>query len=322
VKAIKALIADIFSLSLLIVTLIVGLMLGVIEFGAFIGIPLVVFVWIYVFWITPNYFFEIVESKALGNGGWPVFSLETLVAGRNQIGVVFSVIVLGAAGSLAALRYTGRDELAEILLGAGLAVYPASVALLAVTRSLAAALNPLRIVKAVAGMGAGYLYCLLASVAVLVLFRYAQTRGGLWYFPLIYGLFLQAYLIGSIVYGRRHALGVDARRSPEAKAQRLRDRTVAIRNGISSHAYGFAGHGNLNGALNYVEAYIANEEDTLEVRLWMWQESLRWENGNFALAYGRRLIDYCEQNGFSDEAAAVRAKCELLNEQTRRGTVA
>jgi hypothetical protein len=97
----------------------------------------------------------------------------------------------------------------------------------------------------------------------------------------------------------------------------VRDRTVAIRNGVLSHAYDFAAHGNLNGALKYVDAYIANEEDTLEARLWLWQQSVRWETSNFALAFGRRLIDYCDQHGYADEAAKVRAKCQLLNEQAQ-----
>jgi hypothetical protein len=211
--------------------------------------------------------------------------------------------------------------LAAIVLGAGLAVYPASVALLAVTRSFMAALNPLSIVRAAAGMGPGYLVCLLASVAVLVLFRYAETRGGLWYFALVYGVFLQAYLIGAIVYARRRALGVHAPRSPEVRAQRVRDQTLAIRNGVLSHAYNFAAHGNLNGALKYVDDYVAKEDDTLEARLWLWQESVRWEARHFALAFGQRVIDYCEQQGFVDEAATVRAKCELLNESAQRGTV-
>ncbi len=319
-KAIEIRFSDLFSPSSLIVSFIVGALLAVIEFGVFIGIPLVALVWIYVLWIAPNYFFEIVEYKALGSEGWPVFSLETLVAGRNQVGVVFCVFVLVAAGSYVALRYTERDTLAEILLSTGLIVYPASVALLAVTRRFSAALNPLRVVSAAAGMGLAYLYCLLASVAVLVLFHSAQTRGGLWYFPLIYGLFLQAYLIGSIVYARRDVLGVNAPRSPEARAQRVRDETLAIRKRILNHAYGFAAHGNLTGALKHIEAYVAKDEDSLEARLWILNEATRWGNSNLALALGRRVIEYCERRGFTDEATTVRAKCERLNDQMRRGT--
>jgi hypothetical protein len=117
-KSITARIAEVISVSPLIVTLIVGLMLAVIEFGDFIGIPLVLLVRVYIFWFTPNYFFEVVEHRALGSAGWPVFSIETMVAGRNQIGIVFSVLVLLAAGGLVALRSAGRGELAAILLAA------------------------------------------------------------------------------------------------------------------------------------------------------------------------------------------------------------
>lgn len=306
--------AELFSLSPFIVAGIVGALLWVVEFGLFMELPLVVLVLIYVFWITPNYFFEIVEFKALGNTGWPVFSLETLVAGRNQIGVVFSVIVLGSAGGYLALRYFGIDTIALLLLVAGLALLPGSVALLAVTREFSAALNPLRVLAAAAGMGHAYLYCLGSAAAILVLLGVAQERGGLqWYFPLIYGLFLQAHLIGSIVYDRRTVLGVNAPRSPEARAARVRGETVAIRNRILTHAYGFAAHGNRAGALEHINAYIATDEDTLEARLWMLNEMARWENRDAAIEFGKRVFDYCEQHGFVDEAARVRLICEHLN---------
>ena len=75
--------AGLFSLSPVIVAFVVAFLLWVVEYGLAIDLPLVVLVLIYVFWIAPNYFFEIVEFRALGNDGWPVFSLETLVAGRN-----------------------------------------------------------------------------------------------------------------------------------------------------------------------------------------------------------------------------------------------
>ena len=304
--------ADLFSPSLLAVSFLVGFLLAVIEFGVFMGLPLVALVWIYVFWVAPNYFFEIVEYKALGNEGWPVFSLETLVAGKSQVGIIFSVVVLAVAGGYSALQYAGRDTVAGFLLAASVVVFPASVALLAVTREFLAAIDPRRLVAAGVGMGAAYLYCLLASVVAIALFRLAQIHGGLWYFALIYGLFWQAYLIGSTVYARRNVLGVSAPRSPEARSQQTHQRIVAIRERVLNQAYGFAAHGNLTGALKHIENYIDAEDDSLEARLWFLNESMRWEQRNFALAFGGRLADYCERRGFVDEAAALRQKCERL----------
>jgi hypothetical protein len=316
----KIRLAEVFSLSPLIVACVVGILLWVVEFGLFMELPLVLLVLIYIFWITPNYFFEIIEFKALGNEGWPVFSLETLVAGRSQVGVVFSVLVLAVAGGCVALHYFELDTPAQILLGAGLILLPGSVALLAVTREFLVALNPLRVLAAAVGMGHAYLYCLFGTAAILVLLELAQTRGGLLlYVPLVYALFLQAYLIGSIVYARRAVLGVNARRSPEAWAERARAETVATRKGVLSHAYGFAAHGNVTGALDHIERYIAVEEDTLEARLWMFYEIARWEDRETALEIGRRVIDYCERHAFTDEAARVRSMCDHLNASQSQG---
>jgi hypothetical protein len=94
--------AELFSLAPLIMVLLVGILLGIVEFGIFVKMWFVVLVLAYAFWIVANYFFEIVEFKALGNNEWPVFSVDTLVAGRNGVSVVFSVlVVLGAAAYLA-----------------------------------------------------------------------------------------------------------------------------------------------------------------------------------------------------------------------------
>lgn len=307
-------VAELASLSPLIVAVVVGVLLWVVEFGLFMKLPLVVLVLIYVLWVTPNYFFEIVEFRALGHAGWPVLSIETLVGARSQIGVVFGTLVLAATGGYAALRYFGMDTLAAIALGAGLVLLPGSAALLAVTREFSIALNPLKILAAVAGMGLAYGYCLSGGAAILVLFGLAQERGGLqWYFPLIYALFLQAFLIGSIVYARRNVLGVHAPRSPEARAARVRAETVAIRKRILSHAYGLAAHGNRAGALKHVERYIAADEDTLEARLWMVNEMARWENGEAVLEFGERVIDYCERHGFAAEAVRVRSIRDHVN---------
>jgi hypothetical protein len=301
---------EIVSPSPLIVAGVVGMSLVVVELGVFMKNPLVALVLIYVLWITANYFFEIVEFKTLGNEGWPVFSLETLVAGRNQVGVVFSLVVLGAGGGYVGLLYLGWPRFAEALLVVGLALLPASVALLAVTREFSAALSPLKLVAAVVGIGRGYLYCLAGAAALLVLLGLSQARSQLWYFPLAYGLFLEAYLIGSVVYARRNVLGVRAPRSPEARAERARAETVGIRSRVLTHAYGFAAHGNTAGALKHVEAYIAAEEDTLEARLWMLKEIARWENRRAALEFGERVIEYCEHHDLADEAARVRSMRE------------
>jgi len=297
----------------------VAVLLGVVEFGMFMQLPLWIFPLLYVFWIMPNYFIEIVEHRALGKPDWPVFSQETLVAGRNQIGVIFSVLTLIGAGGILALRAAQQSEWASVLLFGGLAVLPASVALLAVTREFSAALNPLRWLVAAAGMGLGYLLCLLGEAVVAALAIFAARHDQVLLYPLaVYALFLLAWLIGSVVYARRRVLGVVAPTSPEARAERVRADTLRIRSGILNHAYGFAAHGNRVGALRHVEAYIASDEDTLEARLWMLNEMLRWDDIESPLAFGRSVIEYCEQHGLAAEAERVQFWCKHLSERERR----
>jgi hypothetical protein len=306
-------VVGLLSLSAFLMAFLVGTLLWVVEFGLIIDLPLVVFVLVYAIWITSNYFFEIVEYKALGNMAWPVFSLETLVGKRSQVGVVFSILVLGMAAFYAFMSYFAMDRLAQLLLGVALILLPASVALLAVTRSFAVALNPVKVLAATLGFGYRYIHCALAAVGLLFMLGFAREHGGLlWYFPLIYGLFLLAYLIGTVVYTRRAVLGVEAPRSPEAVAARQNARIIEIRKGVLAHAYGFATRGNVAGALRHIAEYLGNEEDTLAARLWIFNEMTRWEDSYPALAMGKETIDYCEKQGLADEAARVRLICEHL----------
>lgn len=315
-RAIGKRLTELFSVSPLIVSGVVAFLLRSVEWGLIFDLPLVILLLLYVFWITPNYFFEIIESKATGNTGWPVFSLETLVAGRNQVGVVFAGLVLAAGAGYAGLKYIEMSGAAQILLGAGLFLLPGSMALLAVTREFSAALNPLRVLSAAQAMGIGYLFCLFGAVLIMVLLELAYERGGLpIYFLLAFGVFLQAYLIGGIVYARRRELGVYAPSSPEAKAEREQATNTAIRSGVLSHAYGFAAHGNRAGSLSHIEAYIEKEDDSLEARLWMFNEMSRWEDKAIAVRFGQRVIEYCEQHGFTDEAARVTMMCGHLDSQ-------
>lgn len=310
--SLKGFLAQLFSLSALIVTGLVGILLGVVEFGLFVRLPLLFLVLIYIIWITSNYFFEIIEFKALGNPQWPTFSLETLVGGRNQLGILFSSLALAAAGGYVALRELGLESPAQMLLVAAFLLLPGFLALLAVSRNLLAALSPARILSAAIGMGRGYLYCLIGAAAVYALIRLAEARGGLYFFASTYGIFVYAFLIGSVVYSRRNALGVTAPRSPEARAEKLRAETVATRNAILTQAYGFATRGNKAGALRHLEAYLSTDEDTLEARLWMLNQIARWEDSYVPLEFGRRLIDYCERYGLAAEAARVRMICDHL----------
>jgi hypothetical protein len=162
-------------------------------------------------------------------------------------------------------------------------------------------------------MGIAYFACLCGVVAVMALSLLARASGQFVWYPMsVYALFLLAWMIGSVVYARRTALGVKAPRSPEARAERARAELVTIREGILNHAYGFAMHGNRAGAMQYIEAYIASDEDTPEARLWMLNRMLNWEDSAVPLEFGQRLIEYCDQRGLVQEAARVRLQCEHM----------
>ena len=309
--------AELICPSPVIMAIVVAFLLAVAEYGMYWHLPIWVLPVLYMFWITPNYFLEIVEHRALGNSSWPVFSLETLVAGRNQTGVVFSVLVLVLAGILVLLFYAGYDAIAWLLLVDFMLTFPAIVALLAVTREFSVALNPGKALAAALGMGAGYWLCLISVALVLAIALIAEAQRVFYWYPLVfYALFWSAWITGSVVYTRRRSLGVHAPKSPEALAERARGELEVVRRGILNHAYSFATRGNRRGALQHIEGYIASDEDTTEARLWMLNEMMRWEDKAAPLEFANRLIEYCRQHDLEAEAAHVQLRIDHLQDRS------
>ena len=281
-------------------------------------------------WILANYFFEIIDHRAMGMLDWPVLSVETLFAAQRQLGMVFAALIVGVLGLRTAIGLIGFEGLARIFGAIAASVLPISAAMLAVTKSPLRAIDPVRLVVSAARMEMGYIVMLVASFAFLVLATRAASSGGLTMLLITsYGFLVLGFVIGSVVYGRRAALGVRTRRAPEDRmlaeqAARLRERRVAL-----NHAYVFAGRGNVSGALAHIASYALTEPDSLAAEMWLFQEMTSWEDPFAAIAFGRELPDRLTAGGREREAKKVAAMRELLVKRLKqaksrqpRGTVA
>lgn len=267
-------------------------------------------------WILANYFFEIIEHRAVGSAQWPVLSIDTLFSFRRQLGLLFAAIAVAVLLVRYAIDAAGLRSMAR-LFGAMVAlVLPVSAAILAVTKSPLRAIDPVRLLVAAARMEIGFIIILIVSFAVWLLANRAAVTGTIALFLLTtYSYLLLGYVIGSVVYARRSALGVRTTRAPEdvvAAAQRelVRERRKAL-----NHAYGFAARGNINGALAHIAAYVRSEPDPLAAEVWLFQEMTQWEDPQAALQMGRLLPDRLAAAGRERQAAKVAAVRDFIAER-------
>lgn len=311
-------IRELIALSPLIVAIVVALSvwiaLAVMPVLALLGWPIAILS----LWAIANYFFDIVEFKARGRRGWPVLSIEAVSRAGRQKGVVFALVAAGVGGIYYFLLTLGWKEIAQIFAVLAALLIPASAALLAVTRSLALALDPKSLIGAAWGIGLPYLFVLGALALMLAITDIAISRQSIVaMFLSTYGFLLLAYLLGSLLYAKRRVLGIHAPRAPEVMAAAEKAELIRQRQSVIAHAYAFAGRGNNSGALAHIEEYARSEANALDARIWMFHEIAKWEDSAAALAYGERLTGQLEEAGMPDECKKVKTVCEYLQSRVR-----
>jgi hypothetical protein len=278
----------------------------------------------YVIWSSSSYFFEIIEHKAMGGDDWPVLSLETIAGRRYQLGFVFVLLLaLAALVCWTADALLGRSAAVAVLVVV-LALVPASLSMLALTRNPIRAANPALLLQAAVAMRGAYVVACGVGAASFAAGWFALSRlGFLEAMGATYLFFVFGYLLGAFAYRHRLALGVHAPRAPEERAARESARVEQERHRVLDHAYGLASRGNVRGALAYLERYIETEvaePERLAVRAWVFNEMTRWDNPGPALDFGRDLVAR-----LGDSMPALTAKlglsCAALEEAVRRHSV-
>ncbi len=307
------------SVAPVIVGVLLAGVLWVAAFGLAGGLPLAYLLIGAVVWIGSNYAFEVVEHRAEGADGWPVLSIETMVAARNQLGSLFAV----CGGSVLLLYVyfvaTGRRDLATITTVCGIVVAPAVIALLGVSRSRRARVDPRKLAIAALGLGFDYLVAVAITAGCVWVGALAYwSRRFPELFAAVYSAFTLAYFLGSAAYGRRLKLGVHAPRAPEARAEAHYRRLVTRRRQALDHAYGIAaGGGGLGKALAHLEDYVGTEHDPLDARLWLFHEMVRWEDVRPAIELGKALAADLNDAERREDAAKVLVGCRYLDERSK-----
>ena len=176
-----------------------------------------------------------------------------------------------------------------------LGVFPASAAIMGVTMSATAALNPKSIVHLIAALGRDYVRLLGACLALVVLAllveRLLAPLGMLATLPgeavSLWAWLALLALIGATVGRRRFELALPGVESDTEYEERHRhgdwQKTLDI-------AYGSVRSGLVAQGYRTIKHLLDSEADSLEIYQWVFNHTLDWDDPKHALEIGQRFV--------------------------------
>jgi hypothetical protein len=261
-----------------------------------------------------RYGYTVLRHVANGWNEFPPPDIES----TNPIGqftVVMHAVLFGTLLYLLATTPFVDGPLRWGLLVAVSAIFPASAAIMAMTRSAGAALSPAGLAGLIGDLGADYLKLLVVSL-LLSAFT-ALTSSWPWYLGIfaemvyvwtILALFLAT---GATLRAHRDELdlleGLDDAEQRELRErqdgwQKILDRAYAsVRSGLPAQAY------------RTVKELIESEGDSLEVHQWTFNGMLAWDDPRHAAMFGERFAKKLWDAGRKHDALELAQRCRKLS---------
>jgi hypothetical protein len=196
-----------------------------------------------------------------------------------------------------------------------LGTFPASVAVMAMTRNAAAALNPVSIGTVIKVLRGDYLILLAWCGAVVILANVAAWligAGGVVDEVIgVWGFLALFALVGSAIRAHRADFDyadVDEIRAQHAEEDRRRAWHSAVDRAYASIRSGFVDQG-----YNTLKQIIAAEGDSLEIYQWVFNRMLDWQEHKFALDLARRFVVRLVEEKREQAALDLIQQCRRLS---------
>ena len=261
-----------------------------------------------------RYLLALLEARAKGRPA-PVAGIEMFNIADNfwtLAPLVILAVAIWGGFLLAHEGYLAASRTAGLVF---LVVLPASLAILAITRSPVESLNPLAWWRMARACGTDYAFAAMVPpltvllVALLPLDGVPAVVAGLcWSYP----TFLLCTLTGAILHGNEVAFQIRIPDPVEAGPGEISAGREAARRRILNHAYGFASRGNVDGALAHVRAAIDEDPDPAEAWRRYFEGLLQWESETFALAFAQEYLAWLLAREREVDALKLLTRCFLL----------
>jgi hypothetical protein len=264
-----------------------------------------------------RYGYAVLRYVAIGWNHFPPPDIESM----NPFGdfaVVFHSLLFSLSIYLFATTPFVDGALRWLLLVAVLAVFPASAAVMAMTRNMVAALNPVNLLGFVRDLGPDYTKLVLVSAALGFLLAFAAWLEATSWLLGIVGEIVAVWTVLALFLATGAALrahrfefdlveGVDdaaqrAERERHADWQKALDRAyTSVRGGLPQQGY------------RTVKELVESEGESLEVYQWTFNGMLAWDEPRHAALFAERFAARLWQAGRKVDALELAQRCRKLS---------
>ena len=307
------------NFTVLVVAVFYGFLLAVAEVAGVLGLLLRIVVTVSVW----QYGYDILRRFAQGHREIEAPGLETLAPTR---GFLLHYFLFLSAGVLLLTTPLLDDSPAQatirwLALLALIAIFPASAALMGMTRSVAVALHPSDIVACMGTFGRRYIALVAACVGLAtagsllreLLVSTVPVLGGLLYWTVwVWSAIAVFALIGASIHERREAFMIPGEYEPEAERQaklKRADWKQSLDRAYASLRSGFDVQGHLS-----IAQLLDSEQRSLEVYSWVFDELWEWEDKTIVLLYAAGYIAQLNKAGLTHEALDLFGRCRRISD--------
>jgi hypothetical protein len=278
-------------------------------FGLFLAAMIVLSLW--------RYSYAILRNVARGWNRFPPPDMESMNP-FSDFAVVFHYVFFGSLTVLFVTTPLISPPLRILGLAVVAVVFPASAAVMGMTNSLGAALNPASVWSVARDLGADYAKLVGVCVILVVL---GGVSGTLWQVSWLLGLVGELFAvwttlalflaIGATLRAHRFDFDLlegadDADQRDERERQREWQRTAdraysSVRSGLPAQAY------------RTIKELIESERDSLEIYQWTFNAMLAWDESKHAVMLGERFAKRLWDAGRKVDALELAQRCRKLS---------
>lgn len=300
------------NVSLLLSWLLLFLIVEAAVNGGFLGLLLLLMVLPSLF----RYLMRILESRAKGQdpGSLTVDDLLWIGNSWSLFIVVHFAVLIYATYLLGSLYGLAGMLLADTLLAA---VIPASLAVLAITRSPWECLKPRAIVGVIDRCGIAYWLLPTYFVIVAGLLLWLSTRSISGFLLELFSAYLVVtffVLIGTVVRPHNFHNEVGLHDPVEPDQEVLDEKLLEERTAVISHAYGFISRDNRTGGFKHIDDWLARDPLPDDAWQWFFDRMMRWEIKDPALLFAQSYLTRLLHDGEYEKAVKVLVRCRFVNE--------
>lgn len=263
-----------------------------------------------------RYLLYVLEARAAGRQA-PVLAVEMVEPWNNLR--LLAPPVLYTSGYIATLVMVPEQAWLQLAyVAALLAVLPASLAILAITRSALESLHPMAIVRTMRACGPRYAFVPAVIVligGILVLPVSAALPGVMRLLAANYVVMLLFTLTASLLREKSLATDIDIGAPAERSAAEDDIMVQKARQRVANHAYGMISRGNRAGGFAHIDTWLASEANPGSASNWFFNEMLSWQSANAALFYAQHCL--AELLRDADDRPALKLITRCLHEDPR-----